>query len=174
MENRIVMNHVKRLEKGSMVFTVSVVVLLMMVLFTFFAIIVFKNNVNLVLHNLKNDLYLISKNSVFSIERNVMGEDVEEIDEYELKYYISQEIREAWNLNWGLNNGTGIIKSADILDLQVLNDGDKDDISGKRADCLTVHMVVGVKVKPIILNSIFEDIFYFKLHEDLKLNKLEI
>lgn len=167
------MNIRKCAKKGSMVFTVGFVVLLIIVLFTFFAVIVFKNNVNLVLHNLKNDLYLISRNSIFSIQRNVMGEDVEEINEYELKYYISNEIREVWNLNYALKNGSGIIQSADILELEVLNSGDIDSVSGKRVDCFLVHVVIGVKVKPIIFNSLFEDIFYFKLHEDLKLNKLE-
>jgi len=173
MENTIIMKYIKRLNKGSTAFTVAIVVLLIMILFTFFAVIVFKNNVNLVLHNLKNDLYLISRNSIFSIEKNVMGEDVNEIDEYDLKYYISNEIREAWNLGYGLQDGTGIIKSTDILELEVLDVGDEDAINGKKVTCLTVHMVVGVKVKPIILNKIFDDIFYFKLHEDLKLDKLE-
>jgi len=67
-----------------------------------------------------------------------------------------------------------IIESADILDLEVLDVDDEDKISGKKVDCLTVHMIIGVKVKPIILNYIFDDIFYFKLHEDLKLDKLEM
>ena len=173
MEKGDLMCTIKRLNKGSMIFTVIFAVFLIMILFTFFTVIVFKNNVNLVLHNLKNDLYLISKNSVFSIERNIMGEDIEEIDEYELEYYISNEIRQAWNLNYSLKNGKGIIKSADILELEVLNAGDKDPVSGKMMDSFSVHIVVGVKVKPIILISMFEDIFYFKLHEDLKLNKLE-
>jgi len=173
MENRNLMKYLKDLKRGSMFFIVGVVVFLMIVLFTFFAIIVFKNNVNLVLHGLKNDLFLISRNSIFSIEKNLMADDIERIDEDDLKHYISNEISEVWNLDYRLSNGRGIIKSADILELEVLEEGDNDSVSGKEAKCFTVHLVVGVKVKPIILNQIFDDIFYFKLHEDLKLNKLE-
>ena len=167
------MKIIKRLNKGSTLFTILLVILLTMVLFTFFAIIVFKNSVNLTLHNLKNDLYLIGKNSLFSLERYVMGEDIEEIDEDYLKHYVKEEIKFVWDVDYKLDNGSGVIKSVDILELEALNEDEKDPVSGKKVDCLTVHLVLGVKVKPIIFNQLIEDKSYFKLHEDFKVKKLE-
>ena len=164
---------IKKVKRGSIVFIMALTILIFMVLITFFSIIVFKHNVNLVLHNLKNDLYLISRNSVFSIERNLMAEDVELIDYMELRSYIVDEIRHVWGLNANLRNGKGIIKNAKIEEMTILEEGDIDSLNNKKAECLTVHLVVGIKVKPIIFNKIFDDIFYFKIHEDLKLNKLQ-
>ena len=164
---------IRRKNRGSIVFILALVILLFMVLVTFFTAIIFKNNVNLVLHNLKNDLYLISRNSIFSIEKDMMGEDIDLINYVDLKDYISSEIRTAWGLDRNLKNGTGIIKSAKIEKLTILEAGDTDPINNKQVKCLTVHLMLGVKVKPIILEKAFDDIFYFKFHEDIKLDKLD-
>ena len=164
---------IKNKNRGSIVFIVVLVILLLMVLFTFFTAFVFKHNVNLVLHNLKNDLFLISRNSIFSIEKDMMAEDVDLINYVDLKEYIKDEIRFAWGLDRNLKNGKGVIKSAKIEDLEILEVGDKDKTNNKTVNCLTVHLILGVKVKPIILEKAFDDIFYFKFHEDLKLDKLD-
>lgn len=161
-------------EKGSSIFTVSVFVSLLLCFMVFFSIVVSKNTINLIIHEAKSDLYLINRNAIFAIQRDLMGEDIESLDEEELEILIKEGMKSSWGLNNRLSNGDGIIKSAQIVEVDVLEEGDWDSITKKEVSNLIVHTVVKIKIVPIIFASILKESYEFNLHEDFKIEKMNL
>lgn len=158
-------------EKGEATFIVLVTTALILIFILFIAMVAFLNNVNLVVHNLKNDLFLIGRNTLFSINRNLLGEDIESFYEVDFERLISEGIRNSWKLDNNLKSTEGIIKEAQIIEIKLLKKGDLDRIKKKIVTVPTIHIAVLVKIKPIIFSNILEDKFNFKLHEDIKIEK---
>ena len=86
---------------------------------------------------------------------------------------ISEAIKVSWKLDDSLK-GTGLISEVKIIEVGLMKNGEVDEIKNKIVEVPTVHILVEVKVKPIILNSFFEDKFRFKLHEDVRIEKYNL
>ena len=67
--------------------------------------------------------------------------------------------------------GNGIVQDAKIIEVKLLRRGDNDDIKNKKVEVTTIHILVAVKIKPIIFSSIFAEKFVFNLHEDIRIDK---
>lgn len=158
-------------EKGDATFIVLVTTALILIFILFLAMVVFLNNVNLIVHNLKNDLFLIGRNTLFSIDRNLLGEDIESFYDVDFERLVSEGMKKSWKLDNSLKGTTGLVKEAKIIDVRLLKRGDLDEIKNKIVEVPTVHILVMVKIKPIIFSSFFEDKFNFKLHEDIRIEK---
>ena len=154
-------------QKGNITFSVSLFIVLLLCLMLVFGIVVSKNVVNLILHEVKGDLYMINRNAIFSIQRDAMGEDIE-------KFYELSEITATRDKIKRLANGEGLIKSAKILNVFVLEEGEFDSITKKSVDNLTVHTEVKVKILPIIFKSILEEKYEVNIHEDYRIQKMDI
>ena len=157
-------------EKGEATFIVLVTTALILIFILFLSIVVFLNNVNLTVHNLKNDLFLIGRNTLFSLDRNMLGEDIESFYEVDFEKLITEGIRASWKLDDNLM-GTGIVQEAKILKVSLLRRGEYDEIKNKTVEIPTIHIAVKVKIRPIIFTNLFENKFYFKLHEDIRIEK---
>ena len=157
-------------EKGEATFIVLVTTALILIFILFLVMVVFLNNVNLIVHNLKNDLFLIGRNILFAIDRDMLGEDVESFYEIDFERLIEEGIKESWKLDDNLK-GAGIVKEAKIIEVGLLKKGEKDEMNNKLVKVPTVHITVSVKIKPIIFSSIFEDRFIFNLHQDIRIEK---
>ena len=158
-------------EKGDATFIVLVTTGLILIFILFIAMVVFLNNVNLLVHNLKNDLFLIGRNTLFAIDRDLLGEDIESFYEVDFERLISEGMQESWKLDNGLIGKGRIVEEAQIIEVKLLKKGEFDEIDSKIVDVPTVHIAVMVKIKPIIFSSILADKFIFKLHEDIRLDK---
>lgn len=158
-------------EKGNITFSVALFAVLVILLLMLFSIIISKSTLNLILHEIRSDLYLVNRNAIFAIQRDLMGEDIESLNEDELEELISKGISISWGLDKKLRNGTGIIKEAKILDIEVLEDGEIDTITKKEIKNFTVHTVIKVKVIPMVFEELVGEKCEFNLHQDIKLEK---
>lgn len=161
-------------EEGGVTFSVSLFVALLWGLMVLFAIIVSKNTVNLLLHEARSDLYLINRNAIFAIQRDLMGEDISSLYEEELEELIKEAMKNEWQLDNKLKNGDGVIKSAKLVEVEVLNEGEEDRVTDEIVDDLTVHTVVKIKFVPIIFNNLLKDTYEFNLHGDIKIKKMNL
>lgn len=161
-------------EKGSIIFPVGVMVFLILIFMFLFFIIVSKSTVNMVLHEIRSDLYLINQNAIFAIQKDLMGEDISCLYEEELKTLITNGMKQSWGLDGRLQNGQGIIKGAEIKSIVVLEEGDVDPVDKKMSDSLMVHTVIKAKVKPVIFESLLKDKSEFEFHTDLQIKKINL
>ena len=161
-------------EEGNIAFSVSLFVGVLWGLLVIFAIIVSKSTVNLLLHEAWSDLYLINRNAIFAIQRDLMGEDISSLYEEELEELIKDGMKTVWRLNNKLKNGDGVIKSAQLVEVAVLEDGEEDRVTDEVVDDLTVHTVVKIEFVPIIFNNLLKDTYEFNLHGDIKIKKMNL
>ena len=168
------MKRLLKKEKGSIVFPVGVMVFLLLIFMFLFFIVVSKSTFNMVLHEIRSDLYLINQNAIFAIQKDLMGEDISCLYEAELEDLIAEGIKTSWELNGRLKNGQGLIKEAKIKSVIVLEEGDLDPTDKEISEELMVHTVIKVKVKPVIFQSSLEDKSEFEFHTDLKIDKIEL
>lgn len=162
------------IKQGNSLFVVLTAILVVALLTVIFITIVFRNNINLILNNLRNDIYMIGRNALFSIERDLMGQDINKLYEDDIKKLIEKEISYIWGLDDKLKNGDGIVESAEILEICLLEKGTIDNVTKKEISDLTVHNVIKVKLKAIALKDIFKDNLCFNIHEDIRIRKLKI
>jgi len=158
-------------ENGDATFIVLITTALILIFILFLAMIVFLNNVNLIVHNLKNDLFLIGRNTLFAIDRDMMGEDIESFYEVDFEKLVKEGMCKAWNLDDNLKGDGGIVKEANLSEVKLLKRGEVDIIKNKAVKVPTIHILVKVKITPIIFTSVFKDKFIFNLHEDVRIEK---
>lgn len=161
------------MKQGNSMFIVLTAVLVITVITLIFIALIFKNHLSLTLNNLRSDFYMIGRNALFSIERDLMGQDVNQLYENDVKKFIEKEIAYIWSLDSNLKNGSRIVESAEILEICLLKLGDIDNVTKKEINDLTVHNVIRVKLKPIAFRSIFQDRISFNIHEDIRIRKLK-
>lgn len=168
------MKKILKKENGSITFPVGVMVFLVLIFIFLFFIIVSKSTVNMALHEIRSDLYLITRNAIFAIQKDLMGEDINCLYEDELETLIAEGIEKSWGLDSKLKNGQGLIEGAKIKNITVLEEGDLDPVDKKLSDSLIVHTVINVKIKPIIFQSLLKDKSEFEFHTDLQIKKIAL
>ena len=72
--------------------------------------------------------------------------------------------------NWFVSRYNNRIEYKTILELI----RQEDNFNNQKCDDNTIHTVITVKIKPIILKKELENIFTFKIHEDVNLNMAKI
>lgn len=168
------MNRMLIKEKGNVIFSVAIFACVLMALLILFMIVISKSTFNLMIHDAKSDLYLVGRNVVFAIQRDLMGEDIESVDYDEMLEKVENRLRETWNLNKNLKNGNGLIKEAEIEHLCFLETYDGDPVTGRPMASFSLHMLVRVKFMPIIFSGFLDDKCEFSLHEDIQIEKMEL
>lgn len=159
-------------ENGGIIFPVGIMVFLLLIFLFLFFIVISKSRMNMVLHEIRSDLYMINRNAIFAVQKDLMGEDLTYLYESELEDWIKDGIISSWGLDNKLKNGRGLIQSAKINQVFVLEEGDFDPVKKELSDSLVVHTVIKVKVKPVIFQSLLEDKNEFEFHTDLQIKKM--
>ena len=168
------MKKILKEEKGSIMFPVGVMVFLILIFMFLFFTIVSKSTVNMVLHEIRSDLYLINQNAIFAIQKDLMGEDISCLYEGELETLIADGMKQAWKLDTRLQNGQGLIRGAEIKNVLVLEAGELDPVDKTLSDSLMVHTVIKVKIKPVIFESLLKGKCEFEFHTDLQIKKISL
>lgn len=161
-------------EKGSIIFPVGLMVFLLLIFMMIFFVIVSKSTMNMVLHEIRSDLYLINQNAVFAIQKNLMGEDISALYESELEELIAEGMITSWGLNNRLKNGEGLIEEVKIKEVAVLEEGELDTAKNEIVENLMVHTIIKVKVKPVIFKSLLANKSEFEFHTDSSINKISL
>ena len=153
---------------------ISVCFIAIILILFLFIILIFVGEMNSLLYNIKLDMYSINKSAIISVNKGITSRDSFSYDEKEFKECFEKLIKINYNLDESLKNEEKIIESVKIKEYKILSDGKKDKYTNIRVNDTTIHTVIEVKVKPIIMKDMLEKIFTFEIHEDVVLNEVKI
>lgn len=156
-------------QKGN-ILTIAMIFIAIIISIFIFIIAIFMSNVNGIIYGVKTDMYTINKSAVVSVNKNQANVDNFTYYKNEYKKYFEEALRKNYNLNENLENKNGLIKKIIINEYEIYREGQKDNFTKARCDDTTIHTVITIKIKPIILSKMLENIFTFKIHEDVNLN----
>lgn len=159
----------KEKQKGN-VLIISMIFVAIAISIVMFIAAIFMSNVNGILYGVKTDMYLINKAAVVAVNKNQANIDNFTYNEKEYKKYFKEALMKNYDLNENLENKNKLIKKIDIEEYEIYKIGAKDNFTDEKCDDVTIHTVVKIKITPIILSTVLEDVFTFQIHEDVNLN----
>ena len=157
--------------KGNVLIIGIVFVAIAIVIFTF-VIAVFMSHINSVLYNVKLDMYSMNKSAVIAVNKNKANTDRFSYNKNTYKDEFLKLLIKNYELDDNFSNEDKLITHISIEEYEVYNKNKKDNFTKKRCDERTIHTVLKVKVRPIILKEFLEEIFCFTIHEDVNLNMM--
>lgn len=157
--------------KGNVLIIGIVFVAIAIVIFTF-VIAVFMSHINSVLYSVKLDMYSMNKSAVIAVNKNKANTDRFSYNKNAYKDEFVKLLIKNYELDDNFSNEDKLITHISIEEYEVYNKNKKDNFTKKRCDERTIHTVLKVKVRPIILKEFLEEIFCFTIHEDVNLNMM--
>ena len=115
-------------------------------------------------------MYTINKSAVISVNKNQANVDNFKYNEKAYKKSFIELLKKNYDLDNNLENKNGLISKISIEEYKIYKKGQSDKFTKEKNDDTVIHTVLKVKVKPIILRTILEEIFVFTIHEDVNLN----
>ena len=152
------------------ILTIGLIFVAIAIIIFMFVIAVFMSHINSILYNIKLDMYSMNKTAIIAVNKNKANIDNFSYNKNVYKEEFIKLLKSNYNLDDNLKNDDKLITKIDIVEYEIYEDKKKDSYTGKKADGRVIHTVLKVKVKPIILKSVLEDIFVFDVHEDVSLN----
>ena len=137
-----------------------------------FILSIFMSHINTILYNFKIDMYTLNRSAIISINKTTSSIDDFSYDLDAYKVAFTEGLMKNYELDEKLENKEKLINKIEIVDYKIYEDDKKDSYTNKRCDGRTLHTVVKLKIKPIILDEFLEDIFTFTIHEDVALNSM--
>jgi len=149
--------------KGNIYAALLISMVIIFVFLMFFGMIAYKTIILGELHTIKNDLYLINRNVLQSLQRDVMGEDINEFYEQEVKVKIEEEIKRQWNADVSLVTEKGFIRKIDVESAKIISNGQK----------MYIESVLNIQLRPIIFQDVLKDKLIFIAKEVVKVEKMK-
>lgn len=115
------------------------------------------------LHTIKNDLYLINRNVLLALDREQMGEDINDFYEKDVKNKVIEEIKRQWDIDVSSDTGYGIFDKVEVENAKIIKDDEK----------MYIETMLNIKLKPFIFQNILQDKLAFKTKERLKVEKMK-
>lgn len=150
----------------SLIFIAGVVVVVMLL------IAIFISHVNNILYRVKIDMYSMNRAAVVAVNKNKTNTDSFSYNKKAYKNEFIKMLKQNYELDDALRNDEKLITSVELKEYEVYAKGKKDSYTKERTDDRTIHTVLKVKIKPIILRDILEDVLVFNIHEDVNLNMM--
>lgn len=152
------MNNRGSIYAGLLIFYVILFAFLM-----FFGITAYKTIIMGEIHTIKNDLYLMNRNVLLALQRDVMGEDVNAFYEQDVEDKIKEEIKRQWDVDVSCVTETGFIRRVDIESAKIISDNDK----------MYIESILNIQLRPIIFQDVLQDKLVFKTKEVVKVEKMK-
>lgn len=161
------------MERGN---TLIIATIFMAIILTIliFAVVIFISHVNNTLYNVKLDMYSIARSGIISVNKNQANVGNFKYDTKTYKKEFEKSLKENYKLNEEFENEEKLISKIKIVEYKIYKKGEKDNFTKSRADDRTLHIVLEVKLRPIIFRKLLEKIFIFKIHEDVNLNVVNL
>ena len=161
------------MERGN---TLIIATIFMAIILTIliFAVVIFMSHVNNTLYNVKLDMYSIARSGIISVNKNQANVGNFNYDTKTYKKEFEKSLKENYKLNEEFENEEKLISKIKIVEYKIYKKGEKDNFTKSRADDRTLHIVLEVKLRPIIFRKLLEKIFIFKIHEDVNLNVVNL
>ena len=154
------------------IITASIIFFAIAIIICLLVISIFVAHINSVLYNLKLEMYSLNRSAIIAVNKNKTNVDNFSYDIKTYKDEFVKLLKSNYELNENLENKSKLINKVKIIEYKIYNAKSKDSFSKKNLQDRTIHMVLEVKIKPIILKSLFENIFVFTIHEDVALNPM--
>ena len=161
------------MNKNGNVMMISIIFIAIIITIFLFIMLIFISQVNSLLYNIKLDMYSINKSAIISVNKGITSREYFSYDKNEYKNYLKEMLRKNYGLNESLENEEGIVRQAKIIECEVYSPGYKDSHTGAKVKDTTIHSVIEVRIRPIILEELLEKYFVFEIHEDVALNALK-
>ena len=159
-------------QKGDVLTIASIFIAIALVIFTF-VIAVFMSHINNILYNLKLDMYSMNRSAIIAVNKYSTSVDRFSYNVGAYKDEFIKFLKSNYELDENLSNDDKMITSVEIVEYAIYEKGSNDSYTKKACGARTIHTVLKVKIKPIILKSFLEDIFVFSVHEDVALNLMK-
>ncbi len=161
------------MERGN---TLIIATIFMAIILTIliFAVVIFMSHVNNTLYNVKLDMYSIARSGIISVNKNQANVGNFKYDTKTYKKEFEKSLKENYKLNEEFENEEKLISKIKIVEYKIYKKGEKDNFTKSRADDRTLHIVLEVKLRPIIFRKLLEKNFIFKIHEDVNLNVVNL
>jgi hypothetical protein len=137
-----------------------------------FIIAIFMSEVGSLLHSIKLDMYSINKSAVIAVNKYQTSLGYFSYSKKDFRENLKSMLMKNYNLDNNLCNKDGIIQQVSIIDCNICKKRTNDPYTKERLKNMTIHSLIKVKVKPIILEEQLSDLFTFYVHEDVILNEL--
>ena len=160
-------------QKGNIMLTSILFIAAVLIIFVFIMS-VFIGQVNNMLYRMKTEMYSINRNGIIAINKNLSNTGNINYSEKEYKKHFIKALRENYNLDENLKNENGIIERIKIKEYKILKKTARDSYTKKNVDDITLHTVIEVEIKPIIMKSFLDKVFIFDIHEDVVLNGVKM
>lgn len=161
-------------QKGN-TFIISIFIIAIILVIFILIIAIYFGIINSILYDIKLDMYSINKSAIIAVNKGVTSRSGKlNYDVDDLKKYFKEQLKSNYNLDDNLRNNDGLIQNVEIIEYEILRSGKKDSVTNKKSQGTTIHSVIKVKVKPLILKDALKDKFTFDVHEDVALNKINI
>lgn len=164
------MNIFKR--QNGEILTISMIFISIAITIFIFVLAIFMSHINTVLYNFKIDMYTLNKSAVISINKGRTSIDDFSYNPSVYRKEFVEGLKRNYDLDENLENKNKLISKIEIIEYRVYEKDKVDSYTGKRCDGRTLHTLVRLKVKPIILVNFLEEIFTFTIHEDVALNSM--
>lgn len=155
--------------KGNILIIGLVFIAIALVILTFI-IAIFISQINSVLYNIKLDMYSMNRSAIIAVNKNIANMDFFTYDKETYKKEFVNLLKDTYELDENFSNNSKLIRKVEVEEYEIYSKNKIDKFTNKRCDDRTIHTVLKVKIKPIILNDILEKIFVFTVHEDVNLN----
>ena len=152
------------------ILTITMIFMAIIISIFIFIIAIFMSNVNGIIYGVKTDMYTINKSAIIAVNKNQANIDNFTYNKKEYEKYFKESLIKNYNLNKNLENRKGMVNKITIEEYRIYKKGEKDNYTKETCDDVTIHTVVSIKIKPIILKKQLEKIFTFEIHEDVNLN----
>lgn len=151
------------------VFMVAIFVIILLFIAT-----LFMNHVNSILYTFKLEMYSINRSALFAVNKGRSSIDDFSYNKNAYKKYFESELKKEYDLDKEFKNKDKLIKSVEIIEYEIFSKKDKDTYTNKKCENQVIHTVVKLKIRPIIMSELLENIFTFVIHEDVNLNELNV
>jgi len=148
--------------RGNISFTVALFGVIVLLFLIFFGTALFEIITIGEFHEIKNDLYLINRNVLMALSRDVMGEDINAFYEEDIKELLAEEIKRQWNVDVSCDLAQGRFIRVDINSAKIINEDDK----------MYIESELNISLRPVILGAVLKNSISFTTAEKVKVEKM--
>ncbi len=160
-------------KKGN-AFIISIFFVVIIIFIFAFIMATFISEVNSILYNIKLDMYSINKSAIVAVNKPASSLGKFSYSEKDFRNYLTKTLMANYNLNENMESDNGLIKKVEIEEYNIYKKNQTDTITKSKVKDTTIHSVIKVKIKPLILEEALSDLFTFHIHEDVILNELKV
>lgn len=160
-------------KKGN-IMLVSILFIMAILIIFVFIMSVFIGQVNNMIYRIKTEMYMINRDGIIAVNKNIANQGKISYSEKEYKKQFVKSLQKNYNLDENLESNTGLIEKIRIKEYKILKENQRDTFTKKKVEDVTLHTVIELEVKPIIMPGILDEVFIFDVHEDVVLNGVKM